>query len=238
MLTNGAASGVAAQRAQVANDSPSPTPRGNPSHTGKAGVRCAPLDSSTSTLVEGAFSNLNSFFSNGTCTFCVSHIFEPLSTSQGEFQAYLTQGHEFCDGNKSQEPGSMIGSSHETVALEFAANAPSPGFEAAATEVQDSISFGPFGVFQSSKFPNLRVFFAYQNLTTDSTFVEALLFHEGLHGETRKNDSALCSILNVPSENANCWDHSVDITCWIAAEVFLEQNLPGLPQWCPGDVTF
>ena len=238
MTTNGVASGVAAQRAQVANDSPSPTPRGNPSHTGKAGVRCAPLDSSTSTLVEGAFSNLNAFLlTGGACTFCVNHIFAPLNTSQSEFEAYLSQGHEFCDGNKSQEPGSMIGSSYATVALEFAANVPSPGFEAAATEVQDPISFGPFGIFQASQLPNLRVFLAYQNLTTDSTFVESLLFHEGLHGGTRKSDMALCSILNVPSQNADCWDHSVDITCWIAKEVFLEQNLPGLPQWCP-DIQF
>ncbi len=237
--TNGVASGVSAQRAQVANDSPSPTPLGNPSHTGKAGVRCAPLDSQTSTFVEGAFSNLNAFLlTGGACTFCVNHIFMPLNTSQSEFEAYLSQGHEFCDGNKSQEPGSMIGSSYPTVALEFAANVPAPGFEAAATEARSPISFGPFGIFKSSQLPNLRVFFAYQNLTTDSTFVEATLFHEGLHGETLKNDAALCSALNVPSENANCWDHSVDITCWIAAEVFLEQNLPGLPQWCPGDVKF
>jgi hypothetical protein len=239
MSVNGAVSNVAAQRAQVADDSASPNHGGNPSHTGKAGPRCAPLDSTSSTFVEGAFSNLNAFLlTGGACAFCVNHIFEPLNTSQAAFEAYLSQGHEFCDGTKSQEPGSMIGSKYSTVALEFAANAPAPGYESAATEVQSPISFGPFGIFESSQLPNLKVFFAPQNLGTDSTFEESTLFHEGLHGETLKGDAALCSILNVPSENANCWDHTVDISCWIAKEVFLEQDLPEGPQWCPADVQF
>lgn len=57
-------------------------------------------------------------------------------------------------------------------------------------------------------------------------------------GFTGQNDLFLCSDLKVPSKNADCATHSVDITCWIAKEAFSMQELPEGPGKCPADVQF
>jgi hypothetical protein len=224
-------------RIDVADVSFVPVKGGNPSATDVALQRCAPLPQASNNQVEQAASDLYNFLLFTSCQFCISNIFPPLDTSQAEFTTFLGQGHEFCDGTKSQEPGGTIGVKG-TVADYFAKYAGPPDLVAAATAKMSLKAFGPFGIFKSSERSKLKVFFAPQNIDPDPTFVKATVFHEGLHGFTGLDDWGLCGHLRVPSANADCGTHSVDITCWIARRVFSMQDLPQGPGKCPAGVAF
>lgn len=220
---------------EVADNSFSPRVDANPSQNSTALQRCAPLDSSTSAKLEGAYSALTSFLLGKYCPFCNTAIFQQLEpvTSQAEFTSFLQQGHEFCDGTTSQEPGGTIGSKLPTVAAEFNAN----------PTVAATVEGGPkpfpakypvlgFTVwtYSSSERKKWKTFFdpsllAGRNLTTN----ESTLFHESLHGFSGLGDGGappltgigLCDVLGATPQTKikvlypDCWDNTGEITTWI-----------------------
>ena len=185
---NGATVQVAAQRMDVADRSPSPVSGGNPSQTSKAVLRCPPLSSSINSSLESAYSALVALLVP-SCPFCDSSIFKPLGTYQTEFEAFLTQGHEFCDGTQSQEPGAAIGAAESTVAEYFQKVGPPPDLVSAVTAIGGPKTFPAkvlgitFWTFSSSERKKLKVFFAPANVVNNSSVDnESMEFHEALHG--------------------------------------------------------
>lgn len=163
-----------------------PVVSANPSKNDVALQRCAPLDSTTNGSLENAYSSLITFL-RAACVFCQNAIWQQLNISNAEFESYLTQGHEFCDGTKSQEPGGSIGASEKTVAQYFQNNiAPPTSVDAVAAKTGfKPLSVKLLGVFtlSSSERRNLKVFFAPVNIANnDLPTNESLEFHEALHG--------------------------------------------------------
>lgn len=214
----------------TADKSFSPTAHSNPSKNDAALQRCAPLDSADNSNLESSFSALTGFLLNQACVFCNSSIFQPLHTSQAEFTSFLRQGHEFCDGNKSQEPGALINAGqYATVADAFKVITKAPGLAKAATEIGGGPKTFPVKVlgltlytFTSPQRKNLKVFFAPQNFkSTDTSYLESVEFHEALHGFSGLDDSGLCSALGATTStkignlNQDCPSDTDEITDWI-----------------------
>jgi hypothetical protein len=231
--TDGPFQQVASLALNVADASFSPRTGANPSENSTALQRCAPLDSSTSAKLEGAYSALTSFLLGKYCPFCNAAIFQQveIGTSQAEFTSYLQQGHEFCDGTKSQEPGGTIGASQSTVAAYF---------QASPTTTATTVATGPktfpakypglgFTVwtFSSTERKNLKTFFNPTLIPSDQPTNESLLFHESLHGFTGLGDGGvpgqigLCDVIGptpqtkIIKEYPECGSETVDITTWI-----------------------
>ncbi|HSS98462.1 MAG TPA: hypothetical protein VLK33_15605, partial [Terriglobales bacterium] len=233
---NGAISGVSAERMNVAETSASPVPNGNPSQNGKATLRCAPLDPTTNANVEAAHSGLINFLVP-TCTFCINAVFGPLNTSQAEFESFLTQGHEFCDGTTSQEPGATIGAQEDTVAAYIQKHMGIPDLVAAVTAKGEKVKFSAlFGLvsYSSDARKNLKVFFVPANMAGKTLADnESTDFHEALHGFTNLGDGGapaltgfgLCDALGATPQTKiaviypDCWSQTSRITQWI------EQNI-------------
>jgi hypothetical protein len=227
---------VAALVPNGADVSFSPESGSNLSQNGTALQRCAPLDSATAANLEGAYSALTNFLLGAYCPFCNASIFKPLDTSQAEFTSFLRQGHEFCDGMKSQEPGGSIGRSENTVADAFRTLAAPPDLTEAATALGGPKTFPAkvLGItiwtFSSSERKNLKTFFAPQNLSSDLADLESTEFHEALHGFSGLRDGGmpkingivgLCDVLGATAQTkiavlyTDCWDYTKRITYWI-----------------------
>ncbi|MGO9444242.1 MAG: Ig-like domain-containing protein, partial [Thiobacillaceae bacterium] len=207
------------------------TRAGSPAGTKTAVIRCAPLDPTTSAAVENAYSNLISFLLQSPCPFCISSIFTPLNTSQAEFATFLNQGHTFCDGTKTTEPGGSIGASGGTVADYFRIH------EADKTAaITDKLVQKAFGMVGHTS--NLKVYFAPSVVDAmDSMTVESMDFHEALHGFSGLGDGGappltgfgLCDILGATSQTKivqlypDCWTNTGRITQWIHDNVFAPQ---------------
>jgi len=205
----------------------------NPSKNSTSLQRCATLDSTTNTALESAYSTLTNLLLGQYCTSCNSSIFQQIGTSQAEFTAFLNQGHEFCDGTKSQEPGGSIGASQNTVAAYFGTESGPPDYVAAATAVMQLRTFPALGgliTYSSSERKNLKVFFAPSNLTGNTLAVnESLEFHEALHGFSGLGDggappltaTGLCDVLGATAQTKvkvlypDCYPKSQRITQWI-----------------------
>jgi hypothetical protein len=209
---------------QVSDGSFSPRIGANPSQNSTALQRCAPLDSSTNAKLQGGYATLTSFLLGKYCPFCDTAIFKQLSTSQAEFTSFLQQGHEFCDGTTSQEPGATIGSSHATVAAYFKADPTT-----AVTVAYGPKTFKALGVFTftSSERKTLKVFFDPSLIGNDAPTNESTLFHESLHGFSGLADGGvpgqigLCDVLGptpttkIINEYPECGTETIDITTWI-----------------------
>jgi hypothetical protein len=217
---NGATVEVAAQRRSVNDRSPAPIPQGNPSHNGKDGAVCPLLDSPANTKLEPAYSALITFLGQ-PCAFCTTSVFQPLNTSQAEFSGYLNQGHDFCDGTKSQAPGGMIGATESTVSEYFLKHVGAPDLLAAVTAKRQGAD---------AKRSNLKVFFVSANIASNSQQDnESMEFHEALHGFSGLGDGGappltpvgLCDVLGATPEtkikalHSDCWSSTQRITDWI-----------------------
>ena len=235
----GQAQQVAAPAREVADGSFSPSVGANPSQSSTALQRCAPLDSSTSAKLEGAYSSLTSFLLGKYCPFCNAAIFQQveIGTSQAEFTSYLQQGHEFCDGTKSQEPGGTIGSSQPTVAAEFQADPSTKAITVASGPKTFPAKYPGLGItvwtFSSTERKNLKTFFAPSLIPNNLSLNESTLFHESLHGFSGLGDGGtpgnigLCDVIGVTpqtkiiNEFPNCGLDTVDITNWILEHIIV-----------------
>lgn len=228
--TLGSVDQVAALEIDVAGASFSPQSGSNPSKNVTALQECAPLDSTTSAKLEEAYSALVAFLLNTYCAYCNASIFQPLSTSQAEFTAYLQQGHRFCDGTKSSEPGGLIGVNYRTVADYFKLEQQPPDSVSAATALDGGrrtfTAWGGILVFASDARKTAKTFFSPMNVAPKTLqFNESMLFHEALHGFSGLRDGGLipglCEILGATPQTKisalypNCWSESDDITHWI-----------------------
>lgn len=223
----------------VADTSFSPRIGANPSQNSTAGQRCAPLDSSTSAKLEGGYSALTGFLLGKYCPFCNTSIFQQVEvgTSQAEFTSYLQQGHEFCDGTKSQEPGATIGASQSTVAAYFQASPTTTAATALGGPKTFPAKYPVLGftvwTFTSSERKNLKTFFNPTLIPSDQPTIESTLFHESLHGFTGLGDGGapglrppgLCDVLGATPQTkivvlySDCWDNTTRITNWILGNI-------------------
>src|SRR6185437_4546090 len=186
-----------------------------PSPSGDEGQRCAPLDKPTSNTLSSAYESNKNFLSNtNNCSACDTKIFHPLKLTRSNFVTYLKQTPKFCDGTKSQEPGTTIGQNTRTVAAYFKQQQ-----QANAGLTAVTVPVGPT--------KPLWIFFDPAQINNDSSSVDphlypSMMFHEGLHGYTQIGDSdpfnvhggGLCEILKISLEPqfSNCAVHTVFIT--------------------------
>jgi len=201
----------------AAYDSFSPAAAGNPSNP-TAVQQCPPLSPSANQAVTQAYSGLTTFLANtNNCPNCKVKIFGPLKMTRSDFLTYLQQTPLFCDGTQATGvSASKINAAYQdmTIAKLFQTDPPS------AVTVPNGPS-SPLWIFFN---PDPSAPYSISG-NSGATFNEAMLFHEGLHGYTKRFDSVtflapktlgLCELLGVMQEYPNCGpSNTVVITFFI-----------------------